>query len=319
MAASGEPGCICVDGSLLAPHEATVSALDAGFMLGDGLFESLRAGPADPVGFTDAYLLDRHLARLYAGARELGFANMPAPEVLARQVGETLARAALEDAYLRITVTRGPGGAPSTAPSGSPTVVIAALPAPPRSVSAEGIDVALLGPPPQHAPRAKSTSRQAAVIAWRRAERAGAQEGIYVSEPTRLHEPTSLRGRVLEGTASNVFALSGDRLLTPPAEDCLPGITRGRVLELARADGIDAVEAPLDLDVLLNADEAFVTNAVQGLRAIARIDGRALGSRGGVFARLANLYEADRAAHAIGRWDEPRLPGRAKAESHRLG
>lgn len=269
-----------MDGRLLAPHEATVSALDAGFMLGDGLFESLRASGGTP------YLLGRHLERLYAGAVELGFGGMPAYERLVERVFATLERAGLDDAYLRITVTRGPSGPPPSPPDGSPTIVIAALPAPAIHDGSKAIDVALVGPPPQHGPNAKSTSRQAAVMAKRRAGRAGAHEGIYVSA----------RGRVLEGTASNLFALSGGRLLTPPAEDCLPGITRGRLLELAQRDGIEAIEAPLDVETLLNADEAFVTNAVQGLRAIARIDGRALRGEGGVFVRLANSYEADRAA-----------------------
>src|SRR5215831_2137662 len=124
-AMAGASGCICVDGRLLAPHEASVSALDAGFMLGDGLFESLRASGGVP------YLLERHLERLYGGAGELGFEGMPTRELLTEQIGATLARAGLDDTYLRITVTRGRGGAPPAPPSGSPTVVIAALPAPP--------------------------------------------------------------------------------------------------------------------------------------------------------------------------------------------
>ncbi|HEX5308433.1 MAG TPA: aminotransferase class IV [Solirubrobacteraceae bacterium] len=280
MAATSGPGCICVDGRLLAPHQATVSALDAGFLLGDGLFESLHALDGSP------YLLDRHLERLYAGAEELGFEGMPTRELLCELVLATLTRADLDDAYLRVTVTRGRAGVPPAPPDGSPTVVIAALPAPARRDPADGIDVALVGEPSQHGPKAKSTSRQGAVTAKLRAERSGAQEGLYVSA----------RRRVLEGTASNVFALSAGRLLTPPAEDCLPGITRGRLLELARQDGIKAIEAPLEVEALLSAEEAFVTNAVQGLRAIDRIDGHSLPSRGegGVFARLASLYKADR-------------------------
>jgi branched-chain amino acid aminotransferase len=279
MAAAGE-GCICVDGRLLSPREATVSALDAGFLLGDGLFESLRASEGVP------YLLDRHLERLYRGAEAVGFAGMPDRGQLSDQVDATLERANLEEVYLRITVTRGLGGAPPAPASGAPTVVIAALPAPALSDPGQGIAVALVGPSPQHGPKAKSTSRQSAVVARRHAERVGAQEGIYVSG----------RGRVLEGTSSNLFALSGSRLLTPPAEDCLPGITRGRVLELARGSGIEAIEAPLEANRLLGAEEAFVTNAVQGLRAIARVDGRPLPGTGGVFMRLLRLYEADRAA-----------------------
>jgi len=284
--ASPREGCVCVDGRLLAPQAATVSALDAGFLLGDGLFESLRASSGV------SYLLDRHLARLYAGAEQVGFEGMLTREELIGMVQATLDRADLQDAYLRITVTRGRGGAPPAQPSGSPTVVIAALPAPPPPDPADGIAVATIGPAPLHGPKAKSTSRQAAVLARGRAERSGAAEGLYVSG----------HGRVLEGTSSNVFAVCGGRLLTPPAEDCLPGVTRGRLLELAREDGLQVVEAPLDLAVLTSADEAFLTNAVQGLRAIEMIDGQPLvtrqgglfGSKGGVFDRLSILYEEDR-------------------------
>lgn len=277
-------GCVCVDGRLLAPHEATVSALDTGFLLGDGLFESLRATGGAP------YLLDRHLARLYAAARELEFADVPTPDALAERVRETLDRAALDDAYLRITITRGEVETALSAPSAAPTVVIAALPAPPRPAAGAGIAAALVGPPPQRGPKAKSTSRQPAVLARRRAERAGAQEGIYVSA----------RGRVLEGTAANVFAVSDGRLLTPPAEDCLPGITRGRLIELARDAGLDVREAPVTVAELLGAEQAIATNAVQGLRAIEAIDGRRVGAgcEGVVFAKLLALYEADRAAAA---------------------
>jgi branched-chain amino acid aminotransferase len=280
-----------VDGRLLAPHEAMVSALDAGFLLGDGLFESLRASSGVP------YLLDRHLARLYGAARELEFAQMPSPEALAAQVGETLDCAALDDAYLRITITRGQGVVALAPPSGPPTVVIAALPAPPRADPGMGIAVSLIGPPCEHGPKAKSTSRQPAVLARRKAALAGADEGIYVSG----------RGRVLEGTSSNVFAVSEGRLLTPPAEDCLPGITRGCLLELARQDGLEVLETPLTVTRLLDAQEAFLSNAVQGLRAIQAIKGRplvpgqggAFGSKGEVFGRLLMLYEEDRHQAAV--------------------
>lgn len=300
--AAAQPGCICVDGRLLAPHEATVSALDAGFLLGDGLFESLRASGGVP------YLLDRHLARLYGAARELEFACMPSHDALSELVHETLESAALEDAYVRVTVTRGRGVTALAAPNGPPTVVIAALPAPPRPNRDGGIAAALIDAPCERALKAKSTSRQSAVLARRKAALAGAEEGIYVSE----------RGRVLEGSSANVFVVSGGRVLTPPVEDCLPGITRRRLIELAQDDGLDALEVPLSVEELLAADEVFVTNAVQGLRAIRTIDGQAVGIGGkggvfgkervltgkekegvferGVFARLSALYEADRAA-----------------------
>jgi branched-subunit amino acid aminotransferase/4-amino-4-deoxychorismate lyase len=279
---SPQAGCISVDGRLFDPREATVSALDAGFLLGDGLFESLRACEGVP------YLLDRHLARLLAAARELEFERMPSAEALAQQVHLTLDRAALADAYLRVTVTRGSGATALAAPASAPTVVIAALPAPPRAVG--GIEATLLGPPSELGAKAKSTSRQQAVLARRQVEKRGAGEGLYVSGDDH----------VLEGVSSNLFVVSDGRLLTPPAEHCLPGITRGRVLELARDGGIARVETPLESGEVRDAEEVFVTNAVQGLRRVTTIDGGPVGAADpeGAFARLLELYEADRRAVA---------------------
>jgi branched-subunit amino acid aminotransferase/4-amino-4-deoxychorismate lyase len=277
------PGCICVDGRFSAPGDAVVSALDTGFLLGDGLFESLRARDGVP------YLLDRHLVRLYSAAATIELSGLPPAAALEQQVLETLDRSALADAYVRITVTRGLGGAGLLASAGSPTVVVAALPAPSRVPANEPIGVALLERRAEERAAAKSTSWQKAVLDRRLVARREAEEGIYVAAD----------GRVLEGISSNVFALVGERLLTPPVCDCLPGITRGRLLELAPHSGINASEARIELDELLGAGEVFVTNAVQGLRSVATIAGTAIGgqdSSSGVFAALRRRYEEDRRA-----------------------
>ena len=164
--------------------------------------------------------------------------------------------------------------------------MIAALPAPPRVLG--GIEATLLGAPSELGAKAKSTSRQQAVLARREVVRRGAGEGLYVSA----------EGHVLEGVSSNVFVVSKDIVLTPPTEDCLPGITRGRVLELARHAGVRVVEAPLESATLMGAAEVFVTNAVQGLRRVATVDGTGVGvvDPEGVFATLLELYERDRRA-----------------------
>lgn len=275
-------GCVSVDGRLLAPHEATVSALDAGFLLGDGLFESLRAVDGAP------YLLDRHVARLLSAASELGYVAPPSHARLVEEVGRVLDRAALPDAYVRITLTRGRSCAPPARAQGPSTAVVAALAAPARS-PARGIAAILIGPPGEPGSRAKSTSRQYAVRAQDRVLAAGADEGIHVAAD----------GRVLEGIASNVFAVLDGTLLTPRKQECLPGITRGRVLELAREAGVELREAPVERERLLGADEVFVTNAVQGPRPVRSIDGEPVSGRrgdgGALFSKLLALYEADRA------------------------
>jgi branched-chain amino acid aminotransferase len=275
-------GCVCVDGRFSAPGEAVVSALDTGFLLGDGLFESLRARAGVP------YLLDRHLARLYAAAAAIELAGLPPAAALEQQVLETLARAALPDAYVRITVTRGPGGAGLLAVAGPPTVVVAVLPPPSRVRANEPIAVALLERRAEERAAAKSTSWQKAVLDRRLVARREAEEGIYVAAD----------GHVLEGVSSNVFAVVGERLLTPPVCDCLPGITRARLLELAPHIGVTALETRIELEELLRAERVFVTNAVLGLRAVDTIAGTAIGGWGAadVFAALNRCYEEDRSA-----------------------
>ncbi len=272
---------MCVDGRLCPPGEATVSALDAGFLLGDGLFESLRATDGAP------YLLERHLQRLCAAAAALEFTHAPTAEELAEQVLRTVRHAALPHAYVRVTVTRGVGGVGLAPPAGRPTVVVAALPTQPLAPAERGIAVAPLG---RRARRgaAKSTSWQPAVMARRQVEALGGDEGIYLST----------RRQVSEGVSSNVFAVVAGQLLTPPASVCLPGITRARVIELACEHGVAVREAPLALDALMEADEVFLTNAVQGLRAVASMygTGREWTASGGMFADLHRLYQLDRAA-----------------------
>jgi branched-subunit amino acid aminotransferase/4-amino-4-deoxychorismate lyase len=274
-------GCICVNGRFGDPGEASVSALDAGFLLGDGLFESMRVSGCRP------YLLERHLARLVTSAGLLGFERVPDSAALAAQVLATVERADLAEAYLRITVTRGVAPAPLGGHNGDPTVVVAALPLPDQLTTAgevSVISVQLPGPP--QAPVVKSTSRQSSVLARRSVERAGAAEGIYVTPG----------GLVLEALGANVFVIEGDRLSTPPTDQCLAGVTRGRVLELASQAGIATSEEQLELTRVLAADHVFLTNAVRGLRAVARIDGTRVGGSASdpAFAAVRDLYERDR-------------------------
>jgi branched-chain amino acid aminotransferase len=85
-------------------------------------------------------------------------------------------------------------------------------------------------------------------------------------------------GRVAEGSITNVFAVTGGVLVTPPvSEGALPGITREAVLELSRGAGMLANERPLETEELLGADEAFLTNAVRGILPLVRVGGEPIG------------------------------------------
>ncbi len=273
-------GCLCVAGAFFAPDEARIPALDHGVLYGDGLFETLRTYGGVP------FRLEGHLARLEQGLRALEFPALELARVRALTL-ETLDRAALEEAQVRITVTRGVS-ALGLDPAGctAPTVIISALPL--RLVSdrlyAEGVDTIRLWPrhpddrPP---PWVKSTSYQRTVLARVELRRTGAHEGFFLD----------LDGSIVEGTVSNVFALSRGVLRTPPASVCLPGITRAEVMALAReVGGVELREEALSASVLDDADEVWITSSLSELLPVVRIDGRSVGR--GVPGALAERVRA---------------------------
>lgn len=257
---------VWLDGALRSLEEARISPFDRGFLYGDGLFETLRAYAGKP------FLLEEHLARLEEGAKHL---DLPAPShAEVRRAVEAVLKANLapgEDARVRITLTRGAAPGDLWPAQAQPTLLVTAQPVAlppglhergaPAIVSAQRV---LSG-----APRVKSTSFQAHVLAKGEARRAGAWEALLLNE----------RGEVAEGATSNVFALLDGALVTPPVSaGALPGLTRGVVLRLAQpALCLDAREAPLSVASLADAKEAFLTSSVAEVVPLVRVDGRALG------------------------------------------
>jgi branched-chain amino acid aminotransferase len=265
MARLPTAGCVYLDGRFVRPDQAQVSLFDAGFLYGDGIYETLRTFGGQP------FRLQAHLERLRSSARVLG---MQAPaENLGELVLQTLAQAALPEAYVRITLTRGAGAAGLAHPGGDrPTLVIAALPlfGWPQALYEDGAKVALLwrrakGELP--APTVKSTSLQRAIAGRAHARSQGADEGLFLDP----------EGFVAEGTVTNVFAVIGKTLHTPPPEVCLAGVTRAEVLDLAAGCGLVPLQAPLTPEALVDADEVFLTSTLAGLVPVTAVDGAMVG------------------------------------------
>jgi branched-chain amino acid aminotransferase len=249
-----------VDGSLVAPDAASVSAFDHGLTVGDGVFETLRVYRGTP------FALRRHLDRLGRSAAGL---RLPVPdrEVLARACAEVVDAGGLAEARLRLTVTGGPGPLGSPRGAGPPTVVAAVAPLAPVPPMA-AVAVAPW-PRNERGPLAglKTTSyaENVVLLAWAR-ER-GAEEAV-VADTT---------GRLCEGTGANVFVVHDGRLRTPTlASGCLAGVTRDLVLERT-----DAEEVDLALDDLASADEAFLTSSTREVQPIGSVDGRPLPATSG--------------------------------------
>ncbi len=139
-------------------------------------------------------------------------------------------------------------------------------------------------------PKAKTGNYLNSVMALAEARQAGAFEAVMLDH----------RGTVTEGASSNIFAVVGGVILTPPVDaGILLGITRTVVLEVARKAGMKVLELPLSEDVLLAADEAFITSSVREIVPVVRINENVLsdGRPGPVVQRVCQLFASYVASH----------------------
>ncbi|MEW6540506.1 MAG: aminotransferase class IV [Bacillota bacterium] len=266
-----------VNGRLVPAAEAAVSPFDAGFLLGYGVFETMRSFRGK------VFRLEAHLERLTGGCRRLGLNGVPEHAALSRAVALTLQANGLTAARLRLTVTAGPESAPGTGPAagvpaadapavGTPTVVVTAFPLSPE-MEQPVFWTAGTCPRPVFSGdpllSVKTVSRAGHTLARREALAAGYDEALLINE----------RGVYTEGTVTNLFVVRGRVLQTPPLSDgLLPGLTRGIIKELAGGLGLEFREAPVRAQDMLSADEVFLTNTVGGLIPLAALDGVPLGA-----------------------------------------
>lgn len=263
---------VWIDGALVPAAQARVSAFDRGLLLGDGVFETIRAVGAVPLAAR------RHLARLRRSAEGVGI-DLPYDEgELRAAVAAVLERMDAPEARVRITVTAGVGALGPVRDGAAPTVLVAAGVLEPPSATTAVCTVPW--PSNERSPLAgvKSTSRGEGVVALAHARARGCSEA--------LHADTA--GRLCEGTASNVFLVLDGALVTPSlATGCLPGVTRELVLELT-----DAEEADVPMSALERASEVFLTSTGRGVQGVHRVDDRDLPAPGPRTAAARDALEA---------------------------
>ena len=273
-------------GQILAPEEAKISVFDRGFLYGDSVYET--------VGTVRGRLfaLDEHLDRLSRSAQSVAL-TLPAREHIEKAVRDTVAAAGNPDSRVRIVVTRGIGQSgdldPLSAQDPQLVIFVQPLNPPPPSLYEEGASVEIVSITRNHAgpldPAVKSGNylNNVLAIGQARARRPGVHEAILCSAD----------GFVAEGATSNVFAVVGGVLLTPALSvGILAGITRAKVLALARAAQIPCVETSFSPDDLRGAAEAFITSAARGVLPITQIDGIVVGAGrpGPVTLRVMEAY-----------------------------
>ena len=255
-----------------------MSVLDHGYLLGDGVFATMR-------GYEGVcFRADRHLAELQRGAELFGIELPSSPRAIAELANEAARRTGAAHAYVRVTLTRGiPGARPTL------SILARAMNVPCEDDYASGVPAVTVGP--RRIPPAcfdgsiKTTSYAVQVLARREVQQKKAGEGIMLT----------IDGALACGTMANLFVVVGSTLFTPSLESgCRAGITRGAVLDLAPRLFDHVREERLEPSLLAEADEAFFTSTRIECLPIATVDGRPLG-RGrevGRFERTHAIREA---------------------------
>ena len=274
---------IDINGELKPRAEAVVSVFDSGFMLGDGVWEGLRIQKGR------AAFLDRHLDRLFEGAKAIAMDVGLSREELTRRLYQTLdANGMSEGVHVRLMVTRGVRSTPYQDPrvvvTPATVVIIPEYKEPDPSVYERGLKLFTVhvrrGDPAVQDQKINSHSKLNCILASIQATQAGADEALMLDP----------HGFVATCNSTHFFIVRKSELWTSSGKYCLGGITRALTIEVAREAGITAVEKDFSLTDVYGADEAFVTGTFAGIVPVREVDGRVLNCRGPMVERLQQLY-----------------------------
>jgi len=275
---------ISVNGALVPRKQAVVSVFDAGFVLGDGVWEGLRISNGHPA------FLEQHLDRLWEGAAAIALDIGLTRAELTEQLYRTLAANGMtaDGVHVRLMVTRGPKSTPYQDPrmsAGPATVVIIAEHKEP-SIAQHGLALFTVhvrrASPDTLDPKLNAHSKLNDITACIQAYTAGADEALMLDP----------HGFVATCNSTHFFLVRKGEVWTSTGDYCLGGITRSNVLRVCRENGIPARERNFSLTEVYSADEAFVTGTFAGLVHVHTVDGRRIGTGecGPMVHRLRQLY-----------------------------
>jgi len=259
------PNIAFVNGKWSAISAAKVSVEDRGFQFGDGIYELIRTYRGE------LFHIDEHLSRLEASAKEI---EIPLPYTAAqfeKIIRLGCRKSGFAEVKIYIQVTRGAAPRLHSFPKKiEPTVVMTfrAFEPLPAKLQEEGVAVISIPDIRWGRCNVKSLNLLPNVIGREQALRAGAFEAIFIRD-----------GKVTEGAGSNLFAVIGKKVITPPAGPyILSGITREVVLQIGKQRGLEMVEKELKLPQLYSADELFLTGTTVEVLPVVRLDGKPIGT-----------------------------------------
>ena len=274
---------IYVDGKIVPKSEAVVSVYDSGFMLGDGIWEGLRLYNGKWA------FLNEHIERLFEASLAIDLDIGKSREEVIRSLEDTLnANNISSDAHARLMVTRGvkkrPFQHPSLSQSGPTFVIIIehSKPKLPRPINLATVPH-MRGLPMTQDPKLNSHSKLNCIIACIAAEKAGADEALMLD----------INGFVNTTNACNFFIVRKGAVWTSTGDYCMNGITRQKVIDICKSNGIEIHERNFSLVDTYGADEAFLTGTFGAQTPVGMIDGRAIGNGelGPVATKIRSLYK----------------------------
>lgn len=277
---------VYINGDLVPAEEASIPIDDRAVLYGDGVFETVRAYRGHP------FRLERHLDRLEDGCRVLRLEMPNRAEEVKNAVMSLLEENGLSDegdAYIRITATGGPSTGPKMLERKGPTgLLIIARPCEgyPEHLYREGVSLVISGIKRNASSplsSLKSSNYLDSLIARQEAIDQGADDAVMLTTA----------GNLAEATSSNLFIVREGNVLTPDI-GCgfLPGVTREAVIELCGKLGITCTPVMAGTDVLLSADEVFLTSSLMEVMPVRKVARKQIGKKcpGRVTARLARAY-----------------------------
>lgn len=274
---------IYIDGKLFPREEAKVSVFDSVVQGGDAVWEGLRLYKSG------IFCLDRHMQRLIDSAHAMAFTDIPSKKSLKKAVFDTIEANKMEDGiHMRLTLTRGEkitsGMDPRLNTKGS-TLIIVPEYKPPVYDNESGIRVITSSirrnSPMSIDSKIHHNNLINNILAKVQANVAGVDAGLMLDN----------LGFVSELNGTNVFMIRDNKVFTPTADACLPGITRGLIIEICEELNISINERNLSLTEFYNADFVFCTGTMGELTPISEIDGRKIKNERSVFEKLLTAFE----------------------------
>jgi len=275
---------IFLNGKIIPDTDANISSGDRGFLYGDGIYETLRSYNGTP------FKLSEHLGRMRDSAKQLKISFGYTNKDISEWINKLIEKNCSQDAYIRITLSRGAGGGRLQMDEGiESTILVQVKPLTPydRRLYEEGMSLVVSNyrrstscPISCH----KTTNLLKSIMMKEEAKKRSADEAIIVNTEEY----------VTECVVSNIFFVNNGKVVTPSLNtNILPGITRSTVLDICNESSIPAGEERFKVETLLNADEVFITNSLMEIMPVSKIDDTKIGKviPGKVTQQLMSVYK----------------------------